>query len=189
MMMPSPNDIRAAAATLAFGKPLVQNNLRGLVAEAIDRAALSPEWTWCSADWLGWDFEHVDGSHLEVKQSAARQSWAAPAKPSPPTFDIRARTGPLRRSRMAPRGGPAQIYVFAYHPVIDDLADHRDPGQWQFHVIRAERLPPTKRIALTTIRTISSVILWPALSDAIEAARAAKVADACCLTTTPFMLP
>jgi hypothetical protein len=43
-MTPSPETIRARASELAFGKPIVQNNLRGLVVEVIVEQALSPRW-------------------------------------------------------------------------------------------------------------------------------------------------
>jgi len=31
----------------------------------------------------------------------------------------------------------AQLYVFAYHPLIDAAADHRNPQQWEFYVAQS----------------------------------------------------
>jgi hypothetical protein len=93
----SPAAIRAAAGYAAFGQPLIVNVLRGLVAETIVAEALSLEWTWCSTDYSAWDFIRSDGKRLEVKQSAARQSWAANgAKPQRLQLRHRASSRPLR---------------------------------------------------------------------------------------------
>lgn len=173
-MMPTVDEIRAKVCAAAFGSPLVVNNFRGLVAEMIVGAALDPEWTWCSADWRGWDFEHASGCRLEVKQSAARQTWAAPKKPSPPTFDIRERTGYYEGADwIALAARHAHIYVFAHHPIIDDSADHRDPSQWRFAVVAADRLPIGKTIGLRKIALLADAVPWSGLNAAVEHLRAA----------------
>lgn len=90
---PSIDDVVDRVSHAAFGRPLVTNVLRGQVVEAIIALALEPEWTWCASDYASWDFERADGRRLEVKQSAARQSWAAPAHGIVrPSFDIKERT-------------------------------------------------------------------------------------------------
>jgi len=119
----------------AFGKPLVTNVLRGHVVEAIVAMALEPEWVWRAGDYSSFDFERSDGKRLEVKQSAARQSWAPPAHGKiNPSFDIRERSGrwegPLF---VAEPGRAAHIYVFAFQPNVSEIADHRDPAQWEFY--------------------------------------------------------
>ena len=172
MTIPSADDIRSKVSALAFGNPLVQHDFRGIVAEVIVGCALEPSWRWCSGDWGGWDFEHPDGTRLEVKQSAARQTWDAPKKPSLPTFDIRARTGYYAGAEWHPGNGRlAHIYAFAYHPIADASADHRDPRQWQFHVVRAEQLPLNKTIGLARVRAISPAVTWIGLSRAVEVIR------------------
>src|SRR4051794_26736965 len=112
--VPTADDIRAMASEIAYGKPLIENSYRGLIVEIIVREALGSEWRLCSADWGGWDLEHPSGCRLEVKQSAARQTWAAPKKPSPPRFDIEERTGYYCDgvTWMPHPGRPAHIYVF-----------------------------------------------------------------------------
>src|SRR5271169_3269431 len=82
------------ATELAFGRPLVINNLRSMIVEAIVEAALPDGWSWCAGDWSGWDFAHVDSTRLEVKQSAALQTWVtAENSVSKPIFGIAASQG------------------------------------------------------------------------------------------------
>ena len=88
----STDEIAKCASDYAFGRPLVSNNFRVIIFEAILRTTLSVEWNWCSHDWGPWDFQHRDGARLEVKQSTARQSWKT-TQPARPTFDIKPRTG------------------------------------------------------------------------------------------------
>lgn len=93
MSIPTVDDIRALLCAATFGGPLISNIYRGLVAEVIVGAALDPEWQLCSGDWRGWDFEHPSGLRLEVKQSAARQTWTGTRKATTSIFDIRVRIG------------------------------------------------------------------------------------------------
>ena len=130
---------------------------------------LEPEWRWCSADWASYDFENADGVGLEIKQSAALQSWHTPgAKTNQGRFDIAERTGRYEGLEwIAEPGRAAAIYVFAWHPVIDhDAADHREPEQWQFFPVKASDLPRQKTIALSRIAKLSE----PASIEQIAAA-------------------
>jgi hypothetical protein len=109
-----------------------------------------------------------------VKRSAARQTWTAPKKPSPPIFDIRERTGYYEGgARISRTGRLAHIYVFAYHPILDDSADHRDPSQWQFYVVPTSQLPTTKRIGLNGVGSLTDAISWSQLAAAVEGVRLA----------------
>jgi hypothetical protein len=60
-----------------FDAPLIQNNLRGLYVETLVSCLLGPHWKLVSADWSAWDLAHEDGTRLEVKQAAAKQTWCA----------------------------------------------------------------------------------------------------------------
>jgi hypothetical protein len=172
---PSPRQIRARVAALAFDNRVVQNDYRGIVAEVIVKNALGEPWSWVSGDWRGWDFEHADGTRLEVKQSAARQTWTAPKKPSPPRFDIRTRTGYyIGADWHAEVARHAHIYVFAYHPILDESADHCDPQQWRFHVVPASALPENKTIGLARVMTFAAPVHWGALSTTVEAIRLSR---------------
>lgn len=126
------DDAVAKVTEATFGAPLVNNVLRGHLAEAIIALAIEPEWEWCSGDYSSWDFQSREtGLRLEVKQSAAKQSWVlhSDSKPSAPRFDIAPRTGRWETdgSFVKDPGRAAQIYIFAYHPIADESADHRDP--------------------------------------------------------------
>jgi len=165
----NPEQVSARAAEIAFGKPLSQNNLRGLVVEVNVEAALGSAWTLCSADWLSWDFQHSDGTRLEIKQSAAQQTWPDARKPSPPIFDIRSRKGYWEGASWLPGvGRKAHIYIFAYHPLRKPQADHRDPRQWEFYVIPTLLLPANERIGLGAVKAMSTAIHWERLSLVVE---------------------
>jgi hypothetical protein len=169
---PTADQIRAKLCAAAFGETLVSNIYRGLVAEIIVGAALDPEWRLCSGDWRGWDFEHAEGCRLEVKQSAARQTWTGSRSASKPIFDIRARKGYFEGADWVsdPRRF-ADIYVFAYHPIMDTTADHLDPLQWRFHVVPTNRLPEGKTISLARLASLSNDVPWTGLECAIENSR------------------
>lgn len=157
--MLSTKDVRAAASSAAFGRKLITNSLRGLVAEVLIAAVLEPEWTWCAADWAGWDFECSGGLKLEVKQSAARQTWTPIGSvPSKCRFDIAPRTGAHVGRNLHPRiGRQADVYIFAHHFEAGDHADHCDPRQWMFYVVQERLLGPhTKSIGLTAVKRLAN---------------------------------
>jgi hypothetical protein len=171
---PTVEEIRAKVSATAFGDPLISNIYRGLVVEIIVGAALGSEWRLCSGDWRGWDFEHSSGCRLEVKQSAARQTWTGSRNVTKPIFDIRTRTGYFEGADwIADPRRFADIYVFAHHPVMDESADHRDVRQWRFHVVTANRLPIGKTIGLTKIAALSAGVPWIGLESAVEGLRTA----------------
>src|SRR5262245_51810593 len=169
------DEIASRAAAAAFGKPLVENTLRGFLVEVIVDSALPSEWAWCGRDWAGWDFVHADGTRLQVKQSAARQSWTGkPKKPSTPRFDIAPATGYWEEGTkwIASPGRLAHIYLFAYHPITDDTADHRDPAQWMFYVVPSPDLPVAKSITLARVGQLSNCVTIDGVASALAAARA-----------------
>jgi hypothetical protein len=173
LAIPTVDEIRAQLCAAAFGSPLISNIYRGLVAEIIIGAALDPEWQLCSGDWRGWDFEHPAGLRLEVKQSAARQTWTGERKATTPIFDIRARTGYFEGADwVADPRRFAHIYIFAHHPIMDESADHRDPRQWRFYLIPTTRLPAGKTISLVKVALLSDAVPWIGLKAAIENLRA-----------------
>jgi hypothetical protein len=174
LWMYSKDSIVSKACKAAFGGPLVVNNMRALLVEAMIDGVLQPDWRWSAADWAGWDFEHRDGTRLEVKQSAAKQSWSMSLKrPCSPRFDIAERAGywqggitwvPLRARH-------ADLYVFAYHPIADEKADHRDPLQWQFYVVPTAELPPLKTISLRYLSQVCEPVSISSLRSTINAAK------------------
>lgn len=166
---PCVRDILNKVSETAFGRPLVTNVLRGLVVEAIVAAALEPQWQWCAEDYSSWDFQRADGLRLEVKQSAARQSWAVSDKPSQCSFDIAQRKGRWEGPIWidAP-GRAAQLYVFAHHPVADSSADHRDPSQWHFYVVPTHDLPATRRLSLGAASRLTEPVGFGELATKVQ---------------------
>ncbi len=170
---PTVNEIFKRAAEISYGNRLVENRYRGLVAEIIVGAALGPEWRPCSGDWGGWDLEHLTGCRLDVKQSAAEQTWVRSKDPSSTRFDIRERFGYFEEDSKPSRrlGRRAHIYVFAYHPVTADNADHRDASQWVFHVAAANRLPASQSISLEKVNSLFEAVPWSRLKIVVERTR------------------
>ena len=161
MWTPEPitaEQVAFGAAHAAFGHRLITNVHRGLIVEAIVRQALPPSWTWCSHDYAPWDFEHECGLRLEVRQSAARQSWHQDApQRSRPSFDIGKRDGRHGSDgRVLERRRWADVYVLAYHPVSSAEADHRLAEQWEFHVIATADLPDHHSIGLAHVKRLTS---------------------------------
>ena len=159
------------ATEAVFGRPLVSNSYRGILVEAIVSEALGARWRWVSGDWAAWDFQRADGKRLEVKQSAAIQSWHGPDSPiASPRFDCAARTGRWEGSQWYPGSGRfADIYVFAYHDETNvERADHRNPDQWTFYVVREDQIPAQKTIGITKIRELGTEATYANLYNAVE---------------------
>ncbi|MGD9614886.1 MAG: hypothetical protein AB7H90_08380 [Alphaproteobacteria bacterium] len=176
LVTPTASQIRAKLCAVAFGEPLISNIYRGLVAEIIVGEALGSKWRFCAGDWRGWDFEHAEGCRLEIKQSAARQTWTGSRTASKPIFDVRARKGYFEGTDWIKISDPrrfADIYVFAYHPIMDATADHCDPLQWRFHVIPTNRLPEGKTISLARLALLINDVPWTELETTIESLRIA----------------
>ena len=152
-----------------YGEPLINNVYRGDYVEEMILSALGEGEQWKPfGGWGGWDLERDDGLRLEVKQSAALQSWHATAsagKPSPSSFDIAPRGGYYTDStdagfwkKVDPPVRSADIYIFAWHPEkAPDIADHRRAEQWEFYVVRESKLPPKPQETKTQKRSISTV--------------------------------
>jgi hypothetical protein len=152
-----------------FDRPVMQNNFRSLFAEHLVGELIGPSWTHVGDDWLSWDFER-SGVRLEVKQSAARQSWKSNG-PSKPAFDIAPREGywdgAVYVSKLARH---SHIYVFSWQPETDESVDHRRPDQWEFYVVPTGALPDQKTIGLPGLRSLSGFepVTWGQLSRVVR---------------------
>ena len=166
-----------------YSKALISDVERGAYVECMVELALSesrPPWS-LTATWDAWDLEQENtGARIEVKQSAHLQTWSGDnASVAPrPSFDIRARSGysedgSKHQGDWRPTGWirQADIYVMAWHGETDPLiADHRQPDQGQFHVVRESDLPEQKSISLNPLRRLTPPVMFGDLTDAVEAA-------------------
>ena len=135
---------------------------------------LEPEWALCGGDWGACDLMQVGGPlRIQVKQSAARQSWHADDSPSPrPRFSIAHKTGRYEgQAWIAEPGRNAEIFIFGWHDRTDATADHCDPAQWQFFVVAESDLPAQRSISLSTLARLTDPVTHSALG-----ARVAEVA-------------
>lgn len=159
-----------------FDKPIMGNLYRPHYVERMIHCALGDDFRLMSADWAGWDLESSDGLRIEVKQSAARQSWtdrpSLGGRPTKGDFDIEPRKGFWAEggSRWIDQPGRhADLYIFAWHPIHDpEIADHRKPEQWCFFVVPTSKLPPgQKRISRTVVEREWPVITFPELRNEV----------------------
>lgn len=161
-----------------YRRPIMNNVQPGDYVECMIALALGKEWKLTSQDgwdWAAWDCEHrVSGARLEIKQSAARQSWDSETeRPRPnPRFDIAPRKGYWPKdggSWVAGPGRLADIYVFAWHGEVDGHADHCNAAQWRFFVV-AERCLPVgqKSIGLSGLEKITTPCGVAELGPAVD---------------------
>ncbi len=138
------NHVKDAVVNRLFGNKLVQNNLRSEVLEQIIALLLEPfGWRHCSGDWNSWDFMQDDGTRLEVKQSALTQTWEV-NRAAVPRFDISPKSGYWKGRdwiEYEAKQRPADLFLFGWHPVEKAVADHFDPDQWEYYLVRERDLP------------------------------------------------
>ena len=172
------------ASNTVFNKPLVTNVYRSVIVEAIISTVLV-EWDWCSSDYSSYDFRHPDGTRLEVKQSALKQSWNHNA-PSRPSWDIKPRTGCWENGTTWIKGigRNAEIYVFGLHSLINEIADHRIAEQWRFFVIPTSNLPDTQRISEKRLRELAKPVDVFELSHAVADVHKLVSSPVCCAVQT-----
>jgi len=111
-------EVRAAAAKRRYEAKILDNADRGDIAEEIVAGILAPlGWEYCGGAWAGWDFEHRDGTRMQLKQAAALQTWKAPKEIRPTRFGIKLQTGYWANGAdWTPAPAPtryAAIYIFA----------------------------------------------------------------------------
>ena len=89
------NEIAFRLASRIFDQRLIGNQYRSAFIEAMIEPHLAvAEWRYVGDGWSGWDFERTDGSRLELKQSAAQQTWSVNRNlRTRGVFDIAPRTG------------------------------------------------------------------------------------------------
>ncbi len=156
-----------------YGKPVVRNDLRGELVEQLVGMALAPEWTHCGSDWGSCDLRHEQtGCTIQVKQSAAQQSWVASDRGyRAPRFSIARKTGRYEGADwVVGRGRNADIFVFGWHGRNGGDCDHADPLQWSFYVVPESHLPDQDSLGLRQIEQITKAVEFFELSSAVGVA-------------------
>jgi hypothetical protein len=159
-----------------FDVPVIQNQYRSAFVEALIAPYLkSSGWSYTGDDWKGWDFEHSNGARMEIKQSAAVQTWhRRDGKRTKGQFDIAARSGyfdELAKWTAEP-GRCADVYVFAWNGHgHDDGVDHHDQTQWQFYVVPSAMLPEGQQsISLSKLKKLAAELRISDLAAALDRA-------------------
>jgi hypothetical protein len=162
--------IRSRLAERLFGGRLLMNSVRGDWVEEMVALALEPDWRLCSGDWAGWDLELADGLRMQVRQSAALQSWGTVT--ARPRFSIAPVTGYWREDGVwTPCPGRiADLYLFAWHGRTDEGADHREPAEWRFHAVPETALPAQRSIGLAALGALAPATSLDDLRRAVAAA-------------------
>jgi hypothetical protein len=165
--------IVARLAKRLYGSPVVRNDARGELVEEIVALALEPDWQLCSTDWAACDLVHIERKlRMQVKQSAARQSWhKESARSARPCYSIAEKSGRYENGDtwINEKGRNADVFLFAWHPVIDSSADHRNPHQWEFFAVLESALPAQKTIALSRVRHLTNAVSYAGLKARIGA--------------------
>ncbi len=165
---------RVIAEIIQSYQQRVMNNVhRSEYAEAIVVLALRESGWIRMKPWNGWDCEHESGLRLEVKQSAAAQTWGGGEKRRFPRFDIAPRKGFWEADEnwvpLSEPGRLADIYVFAWQGEEGEKADQRDPARWEFYVIPERDLPAKqKTISLPALRRLAVLCSVDGLAKAVE---------------------
>jgi hypothetical protein len=148
-------------------RPIIINIRRAEYVEDQVGLALGSTWRYLGEPW---DFEDDAGRRVEVKASAARQTWKQ-TQPSKAKFDIARRTGYWDKESVwvDHPGRNADVYVLAWHGRYDDGADQRDETQWEYYVVPARSLPNQKSIGLARVRRLAEPVSWDGLADAVDA--------------------
>ena len=165
-----------------YAQPLIENVYRGDYMEHMVALALGEEWK-LTPPWVSWDLEHqASRVRVEVKQSAARQTWTEPSVAKErrrwPRFDITPHPGYYLNGTAdwveTPLQRHADIFVFAWHPERDvATADHRCPEQWRFFVVAERRLPrKQKSIGLIPLGKLTDARVYGDLADGVASTAA-----------------
>jgi hypothetical protein len=143
-------DVEARFFREAFGRPLLDNTLRGLWCEFMLCEALGHGCRPVGLAWHPWDLQigpneadFPERIRIQVKNSAALQTWnEARGTTSAPLFNLAWRRCPQDFRATHPEtpceaeGFLCDLFILCHHPVTDwAVADHREPGQWRFYLL------------------------------------------------------
>jgi len=133
-----------------FGKPLMENSMRGLFAEYMVSEALGERCRVVGRDWYPWDLQIGDDENvfpdrirIQVKNTARLQSWyPLTSKLSKCQWSLKISKKPYefdswyRNVPCEDYGHMCDLYVLCHHPIEDvNIANHRDLEQWNFYLV------------------------------------------------------
>lgn len=157
---------------------LVQNTVRGVVAEYIVARALGISTAYTRDAWDVVDLRTTDGLTIQVKSSAYLQSWKQRAE-SKPSFLVGktrpwdAKTGIMETLPIR----SADVYVFALLVHRDKATlDPMDVSQWRLFVLPTsvlnERTRSQHSITIQSLRKLAAEVTYDDLAQAVrDAAR------------------
>ena len=171
-MIPSREEVLRRLFGRLYGSPVVRNDLRGELVEEIVGIALEPEWRLTGSDWGACDLQHEASSQrIQVKQSAAKQSWVAGNFGyGPARFSIATKTGRYEGANwVSNEGRNADIFVFAWNDATGPDCDHADPAQWRFLVVAEADLPAQKSIGMRQLERLTTAVDFFGLGSRVQA--------------------
>jgi hypothetical protein len=154
-----------------FDKPIIRNDLRGELIEEIVGFALKEEWELSGDDWAAYDLKHRKVPlRIQVKQSAALQSWSNEDSPIPnPRFSIASKAGRWEGSKWIEcPSRNAEIFIFAWHAYRDENCDHREAEQWQFYVVPETDLPNQKSLGPIQVKVLANPVTFSGLEVRVK---------------------
>jgi hypothetical protein len=177
MRAPTPEEIARDVFERFINQRVIVNVFRASHVEAMVSRALGDAFRLTNG-WEAWDIEHcASGLRLEVKQSAALQTWQGAETRSPPSFDIAAREWQYigtEAVKVDPPRRLADFYIFAWHGDDSERCDHRDANQWEFLVVSARNLPDGQksitRGSLTSKFQRNAWVAWGDLAATVDRA-------------------
>ena len=152
---------------------LLNNTLRGALAEFIVASALEIDTNISRQDWTAYDLLSPGGRKIEVKCSAYLQSWN-PKRISEIRFSIRP-----TRAWDAENGDSdtverwSDLYVFCLYASKDQSETPLHLEQWEFYVLPTAvldaRCPKQKSISLNSLLSLSPTkVTYEGLQETIE---------------------
>lgn len=152
---------------------LLNNTLRGALAEFIVASALGIDTTVSRQDWTAYDLLSPSGRKIEVKCSAYLQSWN-PERLSKIQFSIRpARSWDAENDFSADLKRWSDLYVFCLYASKDRSETPLQLERWEFYVLPTEvlnqRCGNQKSITLNSLLSLHPVkVTYEDLQETIE---------------------
>lgn len=152
---------------------LLNNTLRGALAEFIVASAIGINTTKAREDWTAYDLLTDSGRKIEVKCSAYLQSWNA-EKLSRVQFSIRpARAWDAETDFSDDAKRWSDLYVFCLYASKDRTESPLQLEQWEFYLLPTfvldEQCGKQKSITLSSLLSLSPTrVTYDALQEAVE---------------------